>query len=904
VPTNKSESSISSTSIQLLLPSSWNSPTLQGLTFYRRWIPVHPLMEAVAPDVWNAALAVVLATSTLTLLWKQRTAGADMSTHPPPIVSDLVLVGGGHTHVHVLKMFGMPKYRGILRQEGIRVTLIAKDLLTPYSGMLPGYVAGHYTYEEIHIDLVRLCRFAGVNLIHSATTAVTYSSGGGGTITCSDGRPPLRFDCLSINIGSSPQQQQQMSVRSGVIPVKPIANFGAFYEKLVEDWQSNKVAADYRLAVVGGGAGGLEMALAVQHRLQTIQPGAQLEIVVVTKGTTIMPSHNKRVRTIFTRILKQRGIRIFYQAEVVAVQDQESAGRQRKHLVLSSNSAQHHPGDILVDDCLWCTTAGCASWLSEQTPFATTTDGFVRVMDTYEAIHHPGVFVAGDCCHMDLHPRPKAGVFAVRAGPYLLHNLVAYLQRLPLRKHTPQKEFLGIISTGDKYGVASKGWWFAMEANWIWAWKDWIDRAFMDKFAILPDVEEMMSKMKMPPKLQRHALAETKGADTLEAFVKDPMRCGGCGAKVGATTVGRVLATVHRRQVVRAAAQGRKAPAPIDHDDAAVTPLSSKHGALVQTIDYFRALVSDPFVFGKIVAVHSLSDVHAMGATAQNALTLAVAPFAADEAVTESNLLQLLSGVSDVLQDEDVAMAGGHTCEGLELACGLSVQGYISNPNKLFRKKGGKVGDKIVMTKPLGTGALFAADMRAMCKGNLVAEALASMTKSNVVASRIAMEAKGVRAATDVTGFGFIGHLLEMLMANEGDKSLKSIGADLFIHDMPFLQGGIEAVQQGILSTLQIQNARNRRAVVNHAQAAAAEPLKYPLLFDPQTAGGLLFFVDSQQCSQFVDTLRAADVDAKVAGELTNFPLTGPEAEAGLATSVCTIGSGEVSSGLRVRIVL
>ncbi|CAB9515205.1 Selenide, water dikinase [Seminavis robusta] len=237
-----------------------------------------------------------------------------------------------------------------------------------------------------------------------------------------------------------------------------------------------------------------------------------------------------------------------------------------------------------------------------------------------------------------------------------------------------------------------------------------------------------------------------------------------------------------------------------------------------------------------------------MGATAQSALALAVVPFAADDAITESLLIHLLSGISDVIQDEGVQLVGGHTCEGLELACGLSVQGYTENPNKLLRKRGGRVGDKIVLTKPLGTGALFAADMRAQCRG---------------------------------------------------DQPLESIGAVLNIQDMAFLKGGLQASSNGIFSTLQPQNQRNRRAVINHADAAKAHPVTYPLLFDPQTAGGLIFFVDPNSCNDFVAKLQETYASAAVIGELVKYP----ENASATAGGVCPIGSG-VSTGQRVRIAL
>jgi selenide,water dikinase len=288
-------------------------------------------------------------------------------------------------------------------------------------------------------------------------------------------------------------------------------------------------------------------------------------------------------------------------------------------------------------------------------------------------------------------------------------------------------------------------------------------------------------------------------------------------------------------------------------------------------------MVSDPYLFGKICAIHALSDIHAMGVSTWTcpddnddpsdaksvnksspsitALALCVVPYSADESVTESCLLDMLSGGSDVLQDENVRLVGGHTCEGMELSCGFSIQGLIpSSTTPLFRKRGGCVGDQIILTKPLGTGALMAADMRVRMKSSWIEPAIESMLRSNGAASRMAAATaestkrkngkSGIHACTDVTGFGLIGHLLEMLMANEEQRQeskvpLESIAARLRLPKIPIFEGALEASCQQIYSSLQSSNLHNRRALSNHGEAINVDPIRYPLLFDPQTAGGL-----------------------------------------------------------------
>jgi selenide,water dikinase len=851
----------------------------------------------------------------------------NMNNKPPPIASDLVLIGGGHSHVHLLKMLGMPKYRQILWQSGIRVTLIAKDIYTPYSGMLPGYVAGHYTYDQIHLDLNKLCRFSGITLIHAACSEIIYHSkqnsnnrGGGGFCQLDDGRPPIRFDCLSIDVGSAPAATDESLKRHPqVIPVKPIANFCQYYEELCRKFQAlaeTKPTLTHTICVVGGGAGGIELLLSVQYALQRILGPYQniLEMVLVTRGQSLLEQHNPQVKTTFLKVLKERNVKVWFGCEVVGVKDNDhddddNVKGGKGQLVLHDRN--DNDGLIIsFDDCLWCTSAGGAGWLSTHTPFPTT-KGFVQVEDTFQVVNHPGCFAAGDCCHNVTHPRPKAGVFAVRAGPPLLENIMAYLtNQLPLIPYIPQSNFLSIISTGNPYAIASKGNYLSLKGSWVWKWKDWIDRKWMARYQELPDLEEMMSNMKFQRTKQVPGNVAQKGGSVLEAFTSNPMRCGGCGAKVGSTSLSRVLKALHRRQVERAKARNLPPPPPIDHDDVAIVPLSTGGGAMIHTIDYFRSLTDDPYVFGKIVAVHALSDVHAMGATAQTALSLAVVPFCADDEIVESILMQMLSGMSDVLQEEQIQLIGGHTCEGTEMACGLAVQGYAEHPKRLLRKRGGRVGDKIVLTKPIGIGALFAADMRAKCKGENMMQAIRSMQLSNGPASQIAMdEANGVRSCTDVTGFGLMGHLLEMVMANDDqDDELPNIGAELKIKDIPFLKGGLEASAQQIFSALQPQNIRNRRAVSNHTEAGEAYPIEYPLLFDPQTAGGLLMFSAPETCDQLVKTLQDKGIEAAVIGEIVSydvFPKDISSATDDTTTGgVCTVASGGKSIGKRIRIEL
>ena len=281
-----------------------------------------------------------------------------------------------------------------------------------------------------------------------------------------------------------------------------------------------------------------------------------------------------------------------------------------------------------------------------------------------------------------------------------------------------------------------------------------------------------------------------------------------------------------------------------DPDDAAVaeTPPGK---VMVHTVDSFRAMIDDPYLFGRIAANHSLGDVFAMGAEPQTALAIATLPYGIESKV-EDTLAQMMAGATEVLREAGAALVGGHTSEGAELALGFAVSGLIDR-GTILRKGGMRPGDRLLLTKPLGTGALFAADMRHKARGAWITAALEVMQQSNHAGARC-LHRRGASACTDVTGFGLLGHLVEMIRASEVDVEL-DLGA------IPFLAGALDTVAAGITSSLQPQNLRLRRAVRDH-EKAAGDP-RWPLLFDPQTAGGLLASVAGSEAEGCVEELRA-----------------------------------------------
>jgi len=415
----------------------------------------------------------------------------------------IVLIGGGHAHVHVIKSYGEQPLRSLIESNGISLILVTNTLHTPYSGMLPGFVSGHYTHSDIHIDLQRLCDYGGFTLIHDSAIGVTYNDedgdgGGGGRVQLENGEP-IPYDVLSIDVGSSPggglpNYEDTEDDTPAAIPVKPISTFCTRYDELKSRLrESAKVytkANPFVLLVVGGGAGGIELALSCQFSLKGVIRDAggdadAIQIILATRGNVLLESHNKKVQNIFARIMKERGVKVHYNTNVIGVK--KVANSDMKALKLSDdkaavdNTCSNATDSIAFHECLWCTSAGAASWLSGNTPFTTTEEGFVKVGSTYECTDHPRVFAAGDCCHFVESPRPKAGVFAVRAGPILRDNILAAALGRPLISHKPQSNFLSLLSTGDKYAVASRGR-FAFEGGYLWKLKDHIDTKWMSAY--------------------------------------------------------------------------------------------------------------------------------------------------------------------------------------------------------------------------------------------------------------------------------------------------------------------------------------------------------------------------------------------------------------------------------------
>lgn len=700
--------------------------------------------------------------------------------HPPlPLSRDLVLIGGGHTHALLLRKWGMHPL------PGARLTVINPGPTAPYSGMLPGHLAGHYTRDALDIDLVRLARFADARIVLGAVDGIDLDA----RRISVPGRPPIGFDVASIDIGVSSAMPDLPGFAEHAVPAKPLGPFAtAWRGYLAGDGPG-------RVAVIGGGVAGAEIALALNHAFTA--RGRTAEVHLVERGTALSGLREAAAGKL-CRALERAGVTLHEGAEITRV--------TRDGLELTG-------GRIAADFVCGAAGARPQGWLAE-TGLALER-GYVTV-DPHLQSSAPGIFAAGDCAHMRHAPRPKAGVFAVRQAPVLYDNLRAALSGTGrMRRYRPQKDYLKLISLGrksalgDRFGIALSG-------PLIWRWKDRIDQKFMDRFRDLPAMA--------PPALPaRHA------AGLREALGPKPL-CGGCGAKLGQAALSCALN-----------GPGDVLPG----DDSAQIMLDGR--PMLMSTDHLREMVKDPYEMARIAAHHALGDIFAMGGTPKAATATVILPRAAPE-LGGRMLEEIMAGARAVFAEAGAEIVGGHSSQGSETTIGFTVLG--ESPRAPITLQGARPGDLLVLTKPLGSGVIMAAEMAGQAPGDVVAAAIRLMVQSQARASALLRDA---RAMTDVTGFGLLGHLRNICLAS-------GTGARINLARVPLMPGARDLAAAGIRSSLYPEN---RAALLGLPETPEAD-----LLFDPQTAGGLLAAVppDADRLEEF----QAAGYEAAVIGEVSD----------------------------------
>lgn len=742
------------------------------------------------------------------------------TARPLPVeIRDLILVGAGHAHVQVLRAFLMQP------PQNCRVTVIVDRPVVVYSGMVPGFVSGQYRAEELEIDPVPLARRAGARVVFGRVTRIDAAA----CCVHLEGRAPLRYDMASINIGSTVTGLDLPGVPEHALPTRPISRFNERIAALDDSVRAQR-GKPFRLLVAGGGAGGVELACCMSARIRSL--GATPDITMVHAGAQLIPGSNAGLAARVARALTVRGVRLVAQRKVASVE----AGRARLD----------NGNEAAFDALLWVTGAA-AHPLGPASGLPVDARGFIRVRPTLQVDGHDNLFAVGDCAALMDHPgTAKAGVYAVREGPYLTHNLRALLDGTALKRYDPQSDFLTLLNLGDGTAIgAKKG--VSFEGRWVMRWKDRIDRQFMRRFQLLASDGGDGPAVSMLP-------AMTPAMN---------MVCGGCASKLSQTALERALGRLDAPPAAPEVVLGLA-----DADDVVAYRLDGGE-LMVVSVDFFRAFCDDPYLVGRIAAQNALSDLDAKGIAPRWAQALVAIPIDAGDNDGEEQLFQVLSGARSVFDRRGVRLLGGHTGKAMDLEVGFAVQGTAAAGAALARRRGQlALGQKLILTRPLGTGVLFHAHMAGRARGPWIEAALVSMQLGNGAARAVAAHAN---AATDITGFGLAGHLVSMLGGGQ-------FTARIALDALPALPGALELMTRGERSTFHPDNERMSRALAidDAAQASA----RLPLIYDPQTAGGLLLAFDAQQAEAVLAQLRAAGyAEATVVGEITAARADGAAAE-------------------------
>jgi selenide,water dikinase len=710
------------------------------------------------------------------------------SSSQTPIAKHVVLVGAGNAHLVFVKRFGMRPV------PGMAVTLVNDGFVIPYSAMVPGHIAGVYSWDEITIDLVRLCRWAGVRLVGERATGIDPVA----RQIRFAGRPPLTYDVLSLGLGSVPACPDPKLVGESSLVMRPMAGLLRQLDALEQ--RLRQMTRPFHLVVVGGGASGCELALAIRNRLAKY---SAVRMTLLQGNSQLLPEFPPGVARAFVQAFEQSGIAYRLNARVM--------GNANGALLLENGER------VDCDAALWATQASPPGLLRDS-GLGVDAGGFILVRDTLQSLTDPAVFGTGDCVAFPSHPDlPRNGVHAVREGAVLFDNVAALLRKLPLRPFQPQRFCLCLLNTADGRAVLRYGA-FTVWGRWPRRLKDYIDRAWIRAFT------------EFTPMAPATAAEDEPGA----------MRCGGCGSKISSDVLSAVLKRLDipdDPRVLLGCLAGEDAA--VHRVRPEVFGPEPERLVEVQTVDYFKAFVDDPYLFGRIAALNAVSDLYAMNARPFTALAIATLPYARGP-IQEAQLYELLSGAVDTFRTLGVVLTGGHTTEGSELALGFAVTGFAEE-GRLFQKSLLQVGDALILTKPLGSGALLAAWMRGECRATWFERLMATMLLANRSAGEVFAKA-GVTACTDVTGFGLAGHLLEMLDGSRVSARLKAASVPVY--------EGFEAVTtEGIVSSLHRDNAKQSCRVTSRAAPPA-------WLFDPQTSGGLLAGVKPAEVDHILDELR------------------------------------------------
>ena len=370
-------------------------------------------------------------------------------------MKNILLIGGGHTHVSVIRALS-----GKLPDTS-SITLISESRKMPYSGMLPGYIAGHYATSECHIDLHNLCEKYNVRFLQQKVVTIDSAKK---LISTNNGRK-YEYDIASINIGGDPNTNYLSGVKEWGLPIKPIENFLKIIEEFFEDALTKPVTEELHVRIIGGGASSVEVVLALRYKSKKLGLD-NIKFSLITDKTDILPTHPMPVRRKFHFLLLQNDIMTIYSTKVTRIE---------KNFIFNDQNEK-----LDSDLSILANGISAVSWPIES-GLPSDSRGFIQTDNTLLVKGTEELFATGDSATIESYSYPKSGVYAVKQAATLASNICNLINSKPLHTYEPQTHSLALISAGKKTAVASSKFFYA-HGTWIWHLKNYIDKSFINKF--------------------------------------------------------------------------------------------------------------------------------------------------------------------------------------------------------------------------------------------------------------------------------------------------------------------------------------------------------------------------------------------------------------------------------------
>ena len=615
------------------------------------------------------------------------------------IKKDLVLLGAGHSNIEVLKKFGTKPI------DGLRLTVISNSYFSTYSGMLPGYLQGIYDWNEINIDLVKLCRVYGHRLIISNVIKIDTKN----NLVFLENRPSINYDYLSINLGIKTDSSKIKGAEKNCLKLKPISSIKENFDKLLE---FNKVNKNNDIVIIGAGAAGFEVALALDENLK--RKNIKNNIILLSKNSSVLNQFNKKAEFIAKNTLKKCNVKFLNNAEVVMVTSNYVLLKDGRKIfcklpILATNSG---PLDLL-----------------RKSDLPLTKNGSILIESNLLVSGYNNIFSTGDISEIKAYNMPKAGVFAVKQGKILVKNIKKLYLQKKLSQYKPQKYFLSIIGLQNNRALAIKSI-FSIKGQLIWNIKKYIDKKFIEKYTLY-------NKDNYPQENQIEP-------------VLNQMQCKGCGSKIPQS----ILNSVFEENTKKGSLDADKVP-------------NTKN--IFQTTDIISSIVSDPFELGNISAKHALNDILASNTKPLAAQMIVSLPPAINE-INKRDLIQLKSGADYAMKQATCKIIGGHSYNNNDdqVYLGFSIIGKKKNyvkPKKI--KKG-----KLYITGKIGSALVFAAIEKKIISGMYSEEVVNTMKKSNYEIFKIFYKFN-IQHITDISGFGLAIHAHNLLLRHSDLNGLE-----------------------------------------------------------------------------------------------------------------------------------